>query len=309
MSLHEACLDGDLEAVVRILQSDKDKVIETDENNWTPLYCAIHGGNLEIVQYLLETHNSEQQLAAIEEDNWTPLHFACLTRHVDTVRYLVEERDLSPEASELTGWTPLHCAAIQGQLDVVKYLLEDVGVDRNPTVDDGNALHLASTTGKVEVVQYLLEEQGYDVHAATPDENTCLHLAGINGQMEVVRYLLEDYPANLEGGGRCNIRFQMLFTKNSKGETPFEAAIHKRMEMDDDYSDQEDVVDLLYSYIAPLAVAGDEDATDTSVRINPLHTDTEQVLAAKIYSLLDQTVVHEAAYYVMGFLCLSDVRM
>lgn len=308
MSLHEACLDGDLEEVVRILQGDKNEVNETDENNWTPLYCAIHGGALEIVRYLLETCDSEQQLAANDDDNWTPLHFACLTQHVDTVRYLVEEHGLSPEASELSGWTPIHCAAIQGRLEVVKYLLEDVGVDRDPTVDDGNALHLACTTGKVEVVKYMLEEQGYDILVTTSGMNTCLHLAGINGELEVVRYLLEDYAADLGVEERCNIRFQMLFAENGSGETPFEATIRKRMDMYENYSGQEDVIDLLYSYVAPLAVSADNDTTDTCVRLNPLHTDTEEVLTAQIYSLLDQTPVHEVAYCVMGYLCLSDVR-
>lgn len=52
MPIYQACLNGDLEQVEKILLEDEDiDINEADSDDWTPLYYAVYGGNTDLVNY------------------------------------------------------------------------------------------------------------------------------------------------------------------------------------------------------------------------------------------------------------------
>lgn len=53
-SLYEACADGNLDQVKTLLQDSDTNVNEMDGDDWTPLHHAIHGGNVDLVKFLVE---------------------------------------------------------------------------------------------------------------------------------------------------------------------------------------------------------------------------------------------------------------
>jgi ankyrin repeat protein len=375
MLLYEACKEGDLEQVKQILEKpDLEADIEgTDNDNWKPLHHAIHGGNMEVIRYLVnekgailgsiidteEGHeafmfavtdghlevvkyiaeNGGEDMMDKENDyDLRPLHLACLWGHFDIVKYLVEEQDVytdavdgrdgwtglhyaslcgdldivrflaeehhvDAESTEVDGWTALHCAANTGHVEIVKYLLEQQEVDRDALVKnvDRNALHLAASEGCLDIVKYLVEEQGFDIDEVSSDDDTAYHLAAAYGQLDIVKYFIEERCA-----GDNEARFNMLFATNNNELTMYNIAVD-RVELEDDYANQE-VVDYLYSYVALLAVPSSDEDEEPCVKLNPELSEQQRKVTEESYRLLEDTAVHEVAYHIMGYLCLSDVK-
>ena len=237
MSLCEACQEGDFDGVKRILRkADAELDLnETDDEEWTPLHHAFEGGNLKIIQYLIDENGAD--LACIidtqegqdalnfaingghldcikyiaenggdgmmdeENDNeLRPLHLACLQGHFDIIQYLVEEHNVNTGAVDDDCWTALHYATVYGDLDIVRFLVEEHDVDVDATEVDGwTPFHCAANTGHLDVVKYLLEELQVDRDALVRKvRQNALHLASSEGRLNVVKYLIEeqDYDIN-----------------------------------------------------------------------------------------------------------------
>jgi ankyrin repeat protein len=135
--LHKAIVNGDVEAVRRLLSESDTDVDATQTNGgwlvdfyldnkgnicvgWTPLMTAIYKGNAEIVEILLKAG------AKVDADN-------CV------------------------GWPPLHCAVEHGRTEIMEILLKDgAKVD---TIDNGGKtpLHRAARYADAKIVEILLK--------------------------------------------------------------------------------------------------------------------------------------------------------
>jgi ankyrin repeat protein len=195
-SLHLLCACHQLKVAQCFQANDDDTDIgATNENGETPLHCACAQGELQIVQYLVETARVDIHVG--NQCGCTALHTACERGRLAVVRYLVETAGADIDATNQRGETPLHvaCDSVFGELAIIRYLVESAGLDIYAVDTFGDSsLHLAVRGGKVEVVQFLVEEKGADVEASGADGYNALHLASEKGDLTMMMYLVKHIP-------------------------------------------------------------------------------------------------------------------
>jgi palmitoyltransferase ZDHHC13/17 len=125
--LREAACSGNLQDIVRLHQQYGHSIInEADRNGWTALLFAAYHGNLEMVQYLVETCRAD--INAVDTNGYTPLHNAARSKYgrVPLVQYLVEQCGCVDVQQAVTksGDTPLHSACTLDNVKIVEYLAE-----------------------------------------------------------------------------------------------------------------------------------------------------------------------------------------
>ena len=152
--LLDAARRGDLARVEQALQNGAN-VDVTDNNGKTPLHWACLCGHLDVVQYLLTSHDANLEAT---DNRWLDDLFTggpVCNGHLDVAQYLLTSHDANLEATDNTGKTPLHLACWNGHLDVVQYLLTSHGANLEATDNEGNG-HLC--TGPAIVVVWTLSE-------------------------------------------------------------------------------------------------------------------------------------------------------
>ena len=100
--LLNACEDGDLRLVKKLLRRDPSLLNKQDKDGWNPLLVACQSGREAVVQYLL----GKGAAVDINRDGITPLLMACQRGREGTARLLLENGAAIDLASH-TGSTPL----------------------------------------------------------------------------------------------------------------------------------------------------------------------------------------------------------
>ncbi|XP_073354622.1 uncharacterized protein [Aegilops tauschii subsp. strangulata] len=124
----------------------------------TPLLCAMFGGSLDTIRYLLDHGANPDKVVS---DGFIPLHHAAGMGDREMVELLLT-KGASVDSVSASG-TPLHIAAFRGQDEAMKVLLEN-NADHNkilPGID--TPLISAITASSVKCVK-LLVEAGADVN-------------------------------------------------------------------------------------------------------------------------------------------------
>ncbi|XP_074600327.1 multiple ankyrin repeats single KH domain isoform X2 [Brevipalpus obovatus] len=217
--LIEACNDGDLEAVRRLLDEGRNvnEITEEGESllslacssgyyelaqlllatranvedrglkDTTPLMEAASAGHVHIVKLLL---SHQANVNAQTPQGNTPLMYACAGGHVEVVKLLIEH-GANVEDHNVNGHTPLMEAASAGHVAVAKILVVN-GASINSHSDEfkESALTLACYKGHLEMVRFLLEA-GADQEHKTEEMHTALMEASMDGHVEVARLLLD----------------------------------------------------------------------------------------------------------------------
>ena len=184
-SLVEACSDGDVSAVRRLLDEGR-SVHETTEEGESLLSLACSAGYYELAQVLLAMRANVEDRGV--KGDCTPLMEAASAGNADIVRLLLEHgADVNAQSS--SGNTPLMYACAGGHEDVVTLLLES-----NANVEDHNEnghtpLMEAASAGHVGVAKILLGHgAGINTHSNEFKESA-LTLACYKGHLEMVRFL------------------------------------------------------------------------------------------------------------------------
>lgn len=220
-TLHEACLEGDVDEVKEFLKTDPDVEL-LDDLGWTPLHRAISGGSLEVVKYLIEERGADE-FALCGKDGYTALHIAADWGRLDILKYLYttyyqQQADDSDEITNNTidirtkvdDWTPLHFACKEGHRHVAEYLIQQAGADAQARNSFGYVpLHMACTLDRcLDVAKYLIEE--CRVPSDVKDDNgfTPVHNAASKGGLKIVQYLMEECvvgtPRDKDGWVSCH---------------------------------------------------------------------------------------------------------
>jgi len=219
-SLVEACIEGDIAAVRKLLDEGRSVHEPTDEGesllslacsagyyelvqvllamnanvedrgskgDCTPLMEASSGGFVDIVRLLLLHHAN---VNAQSSSGNTALHYASCGGYEDVVSVLLEHSaDL--EHQNENGHTPLMEAASGGHTGVARLLLDKgAGINTHSSEFKESALTLAAYKGHVDMVQFLLE-RGADQEHKTDEMHTALMEASMDGHVEVAKLLLE----------------------------------------------------------------------------------------------------------------------
>ncbi|KAM9603258.1 ankyrin repeat and KH domain-containing protein 1 isoform 17-T17 [Morphnus guianensis] len=202
-SLAEACSDGDVNAVRKLLDEGR-SVNEHTEEGESLLCLACSAGYYELAQVLLAMHANVEDRG--NKGDITPLMAAASGGYVDIVKLLlVHCADVNAQSSTgvddekafhvnyffSAGNTALTYACAGGFVDIVKVLLK-AGANIEDHNENGHTpLMEAASAGHVEVARVLLEYgAGINTHSNEFKESA-LTLACYKGHLDMVRFLLE----------------------------------------------------------------------------------------------------------------------
>ncbi|KAI5622572.1 tankyrase-1 isoform X3 [Silurus asotus] len=224
--LFEACRNGDVSRVKRLVDSVNVNSKDMAGRKSTPLHFAAGFGRKDVVEHLLQTGAN---VHARDDGGLIPLHNACSFGHAEVVSLLLCQ-GADPNARDNWNYTPLHEAAIKGKIDVCIVLLQH-GADANIRNTDGkSALDLsepsakavltgeykkdelleAARSGNEEKLMALLTPLNVNCHASDGRKSTSqkmlstpLHLAAGYNRVRIVQLLLQhgaDVHAKDKGG-------------------------------------------------------------------------------------------------------------
>lgn len=181
---------GNTPVAKQLVLLDQESVDETDNEGWSALLNAAHGGFVDIVRLLLENG------AAVDQPDlmgWSPLMWAVYKNHLDVVDLLLNAKAHVNLIDEEDGLTPLIVASGRGFSQIVERLIEaDCQVNACDKFGS-TALIWASRKGHLPVVQYLLNS-GAEVDAVGMYSSTALMLATRGNFLQVVDLLLTRDP-------------------------------------------------------------------------------------------------------------------
>uniref|UniRef100_A0A452GPY0 K Homology domain-containing protein n=1 Tax=Gopherus agassizii TaxID=38772 RepID=A0A452GPY0_9SAUR len=195
-SLAEACSDGDVNAVRKLLDEGR-SVNEHTEEGESLLCLACSAGYYELAQVLLAMHANVEDRG--NKGDITPLMAAASGGYVDIVKLLlVHCADVNAQSS--TGNTALTYACAGGFVDIVKVLLK-AGANIEDHNENGHTpLMEAASAGHVEVARVLLEYgAGINTHSNEFKESALtlacykgmVFKSSFDGHVEVARLLLD----------------------------------------------------------------------------------------------------------------------
>jgi ankyrin repeat protein len=107
ISIHDAAVAGDIEAVKQHLAAGADVNAKSERGGWTPLHAAAKGGRKEVVELLIA---AGADVNAKTDDGWTPLHWAVVAALDSGDKEVVElliAKGADVNAKMEDRWTPL----------------------------------------------------------------------------------------------------------------------------------------------------------------------------------------------------------
>ncbi|XP_077206427.1 poly [ADP-ribose] polymerase tankyrase-2 isoform X2 [Paroedura picta] len=205
--LFEACRNGDVERVKRLVRPENVNGRDTAGRKSTPLHFAAGFGRRDVVEYLLQ---SGANVHARDDGGLIPLHNACSFGHAEVVNLLLRH-GADPNARDNWNYTPLHEAAIKGKIDVCIVLLQHGADPVIRNTDGRTALDLADPSAKAvltgeykkdellesarsgneEKLMALLTPLNVNCHASDGRKSTPLHLAAGYNRVKIVQLLLQ----------------------------------------------------------------------------------------------------------------------
>jgi ankyrin repeat protein len=195
--LHAAVYIGNYEVVKYLVDngadiSIRDKCSKYDHYHGHDLLrIAIQGGQLEIVQYLIEDKNMNVNEIGL-------MNSAARYGQLNIIKYLIKNGGDVNARYEWNFEFPIHAAASSGNLKLVQYLIEEQGVDVNTIGDQGSnflsigerPLHKAVLSGNTDLVKYLVKK-GADINALALHLDTPLSYAASYCDFDMIKYLVE----------------------------------------------------------------------------------------------------------------------
>ncbi|CEM31845.1 unnamed protein product [Vitrella brassicaformis CCMP3155] len=197
MSLFEASAEGNLEAVLRIIQTKGVKCLqETDEEGFTALHFAAQNGHEDIVREIVTKGGKELiKKRTIVQNKDTPFYTAARCGEVDalTVMHAKGGRSLLEQQSD--GEYAIHSAVAKGHLTVVNQLLSWGGKAQLDNLNSNRhtPFLLAAWAGHVDVLRAIFAKGGGKplLEQQNPLGSYAVHLAAIMGHVDALQQVLE----------------------------------------------------------------------------------------------------------------------
>ncbi len=179
---------GDIPTVKALVERTPQVLDARDGDGMTPLHYAAMGGNVELVNYLIDK-GAKIDLKNVQLK--TPLHLAALSDRKDVAAALLRRGAALETRDDYLRTALILCARERGQTATGRVLIE-AGADVNAVDKFGSsALELAAWRGKSEFVDLLLEK-GARVPTSGAKWRDGLTLAASQGLTKLFRRLTEE---------------------------------------------------------------------------------------------------------------------
>ncbi|XP_051924391.1 ankyrin repeat and death domain-containing protein 1A [Hippocampus zosterae] len=187
--MHCAAINNHTDIVEYIVNDLQMKELDKDDQSGHCTFAmAAENGCVQMLQMLMEPDYNMATMKPNKKGD-TPLHLAARNGHLDVVQLLLYSFDTRDEIN-MDGETALYQAAKNAQEQCVLALLEAGCNPDIQTATKRSALHPVSEQGDTSLVQLLLE---YKAHTDFQNEDleVPLHLAVKNSHLPVIHFLLE----------------------------------------------------------------------------------------------------------------------
>uniref|UniRef100_A0A1X7UG84 Uncharacterized protein n=1 Tax=Amphimedon queenslandica TaxID=400682 RepID=A0A1X7UG84_AMPQE len=212
-----SCWHGNLE-LSQYLCEIQDSGIHLDDDGY-----SIKGGNMKLVQYLIENHHllltPESLIEAIDSTK-LPLVKLLINEYkldphveyedgksavegvtsIDLFEYLVNDCSYDLGEEEENNWNIFHFAAAAGHYPIIKHIIDNypqytsllhLTEDNNTTT-----LHLACSGGVVQLVTFLIDEMKCDESTEDMNGLNCVTWACTSGNLDLLKLLIKQYKHN-----------------------------------------------------------------------------------------------------------------
>jgi ankyrin repeat protein len=199
-ALLPTCLFGFEPVMTKLCQMEELNANQRNKEGYPLLSLAVMGGNMKVVQLLLE--NGADVNAQADENYESALSLA-VYRGNEAIVQLLLKNGADVNAQVGTSNTSILTKAIMEDNEVIIRLLLKNGADINAQIggDFGSAFAIAANKGNQGIVQLLLEN-GADINAQAGSFGSALVIAAKNGHEAIVRLLLEngaDFNTQVDG--------------------------------------------------------------------------------------------------------------
>ena len=148
-----ACKTGDFETLKLLIEEGIDLSAFAGFIQENCLLIACEGGNIQIIEYLLENGSS------IDEKDYcknTCLHKAACGGNIETVKYLLN-KGLSLEEENIDNDTCITLASKNGHLQLIQYLVLEKECSLQSTNKDGTCIINAAENRHIDCVVWMLQ--------------------------------------------------------------------------------------------------------------------------------------------------------
>jgi ankyrin repeat protein len=185
-----AASDGNMELVQFLMKSTQTDVNELDKDTKsTAVFISAKYGYELIVRYLVVQHKADIDIPCLR--GVVAVAAAAGNGHLNIVRFLVEECNAGVNKKSNIGYTALIRAVENNHLGTVRYLTKCPQTDVNCVCNTGySALLLAANRGNEKLVRLLATCS--DIAQVTKEGDSVLWLAAFGGYESIVAYLVEE---------------------------------------------------------------------------------------------------------------------
>lgn len=180
------------------------EIVNRVKQGCSPLFIACKKGQVEIVEYLIQTCGADIEqkgLYEVQEDRSThvvtPIWCAAVSGKLSVVEILLKAGADINSLSD-SGSTPIRSACFMTHFEVVKYLVEHNAHINKPNYNGGTCL--INSVQSAVLCEFLLRH-GADVNANDIQNKTALHYAIQEHRLETTKLLLK-YGANYNAVSR-----------------------------------------------------------------------------------------------------------
>ncbi|KAM7069870.1 transient receptor potential cation channel subfamily A member 1 [Acridotheres tristis] len=181
--------DGSACRLRSFIKKNRSGLTKVDELNATPLHHAAEGGQIELMQLIIDDSSCEV-LNVMDSSGNTPLHWATKKNQVESVRLLLS-RGANPNILNSNMMAPLHMAVQSLHNEIVKILVQHSSTDVNLEGEAGNTpIIVACYKDNPEALTLLIENGG---KICKRNKTGCMpiHAAAFSGAKTCMEILLK----------------------------------------------------------------------------------------------------------------------
>lgn len=180
--------NGDLNGVVKLIDSESNLINSRNALYSTPLIVAASVNKIDICNLLIDK-GADVNLS--NSNDYRAIHYAAYNNQFDLVKKLVE-KGAETVVYNNRGRLPIHYAAYVGNIQMLElFVKKGSKLDAIAKGDGGCLMHFACNGKNLEMVKYL-EKRGANLHAIDNEGMSVLHWAASGGSLDIIEYLVKE---------------------------------------------------------------------------------------------------------------------